>query len=187
MATDISICSNALLMLGQSAISSFSETGDRVTLCANLYPSVRDAVLRSHPWNCATKRVLLSPANPPPAFDFSCRFPKPSDWLRTLQVGKNGCQIDFRSEGRSILANANALPLVYIARVSPVEWDPSLVHVVELAMAAKLAYAVTSSTSMEQLKMQEFKDALKSAKAEDGQDDPPEEFEEGSFVEARFS
>jgi hypothetical protein len=49
MATDVSICSNALLMLGDGPISDFTTVNDRTRLCANLFPQVRDAVLRSHP------------------------------------------------------------------------------------------------------------------------------------------
>lgn len=187
-ATPVSVCSNALLLLGAKPFSDFSEPQDHVTLCANLYPSVRDTVLRSHSWNCATKRVLLSPLVSVPAFDFQREFQLPSDWLRTLQVGRNGDTSPYRSEGRKILSNLAALPLVYIFRNDiPGTWSTNLVHVMELAMAASLAYSVTASTSMAQLKTQEYKDALKVAKAIDGQDDPPEEFAEGSFVESRFS
>lgn len=187
-ATAVSICSNALLMLGGRAFSAFSENRDHVTLCANLYPSVRDTVLRAHPWNCATKRVILSPLAERPAFDFTQQFSLPSDWLRTIQVGQKGYQIPYRSEGRRLLASAAQLPLVYCFRNDqPGTWSTNLVHVMELAMAAKMAYAVTSSASMRDSMRDEAARELKFAKAIDGQDDPPEEFDEGTFVESRFS
>lgn len=187
-ATAVSISSNGLLLLGAKPFSDFSEPQDHVTLCANLYPSVRDTVLRAHSWNCATKRVLLSPLASTPAFDFQYEFQLPADWLRTIQVGLKGNTIPYRSEGRRILANVAALPLVYVFRNDiPGTWSTNLVHVMELAMAASLAYPVTSSTTMMQAKQQEYTAALKVAKAIDGQDDPPEEFEEGSFAEARFT
>ncbi len=187
-ATSVSVCSNGLLLLGAKPFSDFSEPQDHVTLCANLYPSIRDTTLRAHPWNCATKRVLLSPLSTKPAFDFQYEFQLPSDWLRTIQVGTKDNKIPYRSEGRKILANVAALPLVYIFRNEiPGTWSTNLIHVMELAMAASLAYPVTSSTSLMQAKQQELAAALKFAKAIDGQDDPPEEFEEGSFVESRFT
>src|SRR3546814_9999800 len=67
MTTEVSICSNALLRLGADPINSFDEADnfgsniERARLCANLWPNVRRQVIRSHPWNCATKRVVLSP------------------------------------------------------------------------------------------------------------------------------
>lgn len=188
MATDVSICSNALLSLGAKPFADFSENRDHVTLCSNLFPTVRDSILRAHPWKCATKRVLLSPLVDAPAFDFSAQFALPGDWLRTVQVGMKGNSIPFRSEGRKLLANASALPLVYIFRNDqPATWSTNLVELMEFAMAARVCYAVTASTTLRDSMNAELQQKLKIAKAVDGQDDPPEEFEEGSFVESRFS
>src|SRR5690348_6919352 len=101
MATDVSICSNALLMLGDSSIADFNEDNDRARLASNLFPQVRDAVLRLHPWNCAVKRTVLAPdATTPPevAIDWTYQFTLPDDWVRTLQVGAYGEEDDHRSE-----------------------------------------------------------------------------------------
>ena len=57
----VSICSNALLLIGDAPIDSFDIPNDRTRLVSNLYASKRDKVLRLHPWNCATKRIILSP------------------------------------------------------------------------------------------------------------------------------
>lgn len=176
------------MMLGGSPFSSFEEPKPHVRIAANLYPSLRDDVLRLHSWNCATNRVILAPMATPPAFDFSSQFQLPGDWLRTLQVGNKGDPLEYRSEGRRLLANVTALPLVYCFRNTVEDtWSTNLIHVMELAMAAKMAYAVTSSTSVRDSYRDEFARELKVAKAIDGQDDPPEEFDAGTFVESRFS
>ncbi len=187
-ATPVSICSNALLKLGGKSFSDFSEKRDQVTLAANLFPSVRDSVLRSHPWKCALRRVLLSPLTEAPAFDFQAQFELPADWLRTVQVGREGCTIPFRTEGTRILANVTALPLVYVFRNEvPGTYSSNLVGVMEQAMAAAMCYPVTTSTTLRDSMIAELDRMMKVAKAVDGQDDPPEEFAEGSFVESRFS
>lgn len=187
MTSAVSICSNALSMLGAKPISSFDEPGDHPRLCGNLYDSVRDDVLRAHSWNCATRRTILAPLSTPPQFDFSHQFQLPGDWLRTLQVGRKGAPIAYRSEGQRLLASVVQLPLVYVFRNAvEASWSSNLVHVMELAMAAKIAYAVTSSASMRDSMRDEFARELKVAKAVDGQDDPPEEFESGIFLESRF-
>lgn len=187
MASDVSICSNALVMLGGAPFSSFDEPKPHVRAAAVLYPSVRDDVLRLHSWNCAVKRDQLAPMAIPPAFDFTQQFALPGDWLRTLQVGRNGCPIAYRTEGQRILASVDLLPLVYVFR-NYVEdsWSTNLIHVMELAMAAKLAYTVTASSSLRDSQRDEYMRELKVAKAIDGQDDPPEEFAAGTFVESRF-
>lgn len=188
MTSSVSICSNALVMLGGAPFSSFAEPKPHVRAAANLYPSVRDDVLRGHSWNCATTRVLLAPLADVPPFDFTHAFQLPGDWLRTLQVGYSGCTIPYRMERQRILASETALPLVYVFR-NEVEdtWSSNLVHVMELAMAAAMAYTVTASSQLRDSYRDEFARELKQAKAIDGQDDPPEEFAEGTFVESRFS
>lgn len=187
MTSSVSICSNALVLLGGAPFSSFDEPKPHVRVAANLYPSVRDDVLRLHSWNCATDRVILAPMANAPAFDFAYQFQLPGDWLRTLQVGQKGDPLEYRMERQRILANVTALPLVYCFR-NLVEdtWSTNLIHVMELAMAAKMAYAVTSSSSVRDSYRDEFARELKAAKAIDGQDDPPEEFSAGSFLESRF-
>lgn len=175
-------------MLGGAPFSSFDEPKPHVRIASNLYPSVRDDVLRLHTWNCATDRVVLAPLAAPPAFDFAYQFQLPGDWLRTLQVGSAGSPIPFRSERQRLLADVTALPLVYCFRNAVEDtWSTNLIHVMELAMAAKMAYAVTSSTSVRDSYRDEFARQLKQAKAIDGQDDPPEEFQSGTFAESRYS
>jgi len=182
MATEVSICSNALLRLGAAPINSFDEADpegsniQRARLCSNLWPTVRQAVLRSHTWNCATKRVLLSPDTTPPAFGFAYRFGYPSDWLRTLQIGEDeNCAPRYRSESRYLLCDETALPLIYIFdNTVPGTYDSTLIGALELAMAAALAYPVTKSTEVEQTKQGELRQAMQLARTVDGQDDPAE-------------
>lgn len=178
MASEVSVCSNALLMLGAKPISSLVPGGegnaDRVQLAANLWPLVRDDLLRAHPWNCAVKRRVLSPDATAPAFDYSARFLLPEDWLRTLQVGEDGNPIDYRAEGRYLLAEGNALPLVYVSRNEDVSsWDTALISVATARMAAAMAYAVTQSASLAEAMERKAEMAFKRATAEDGQDEPP--------------
>jgi hypothetical protein len=187
MTSSVSVCSDALVMLGGAPFSSFDEPKPHVRVAANLYASVRDDVLRLHTWNCATNRVILAPLATAPAFDFAYQFQLPGDWLRTLQVGQKGCPIEYRSEGQRLLADVNALPLVYCFRnVVEDTWSTNLIKTMTLAMAAAMAYAVTSSTSVRDSFRDEHERKLKVAKAIDGQDDPPEEFASGSFAESRY-
>lgn len=188
MATDVSICSNALIMLGGAPFASFEEAKPHVRIAANLYPSVRDTVLRAHSWNCCTQRVVLAPLSEAPAYDFTKQFQLPGDWLRTLQVGYKDEPLEYRMEGLRILADVTVLPLVYTFRNTVEDtWSTNLIHVMELAMAAKMAYAVTSSSSVRDSQRDEYMREMKYAKAVDGQDDPPEEFRAGTFLESRFS
>lgn len=182
-ATDVSICSNALLLLGQKPINTLAES----SLAENLWPSVRETVQRSHPWNCCIRRRVLAPDVVAPEFDWSYRFLLPEDWLRTLQVGESGREMDYQSEGRYLLANETALRLRYVAANEDVaSWDTLLVNAATYGMAAALAYPVTSSASLAQVMEQKLQQALREARTVDGQDDPPQTLGDFPLLAARF-
>lgn len=186
MATAVSVCSNALLMLGAGSINDFTEDNDRAKLASNLYPQVRDAMLRSHPWNCAVARVALAPMVEIPAFDYPLQFAVPDNWLRTLQVGQHDNEVDHRHEGRRILSFSDPLYLRYIFR-NEVEasWDSMLVHAVSLLMKAAMAYPITKSAALATASLNDAVAYLKSCRAVDGQDDPPETLGDFRLLAAR--
>lgn len=186
-ATSVSICSNALLRLGAQTIASLSESNDRARLAVNLYGTVRDSTLRSHPWNCAVKRVILAPDSTVPAFDFTAQFTLPSDWLKTLQVGQDGFEVEYRTESGKIMASGTSLALRYIWR-NTVEstWDAMLVEAMELAMAAAMAYGITKSASMVEVAQTALKAHMKLCRAADGQDDPPDTLGDFPLMQSRF-
>lgn len=188
MATAVSICSNALLMLGAQTINDLEEDLPRAKLAANLYPSVRDDMLRAHTWNCAVKRVVLAPNAIPPAFGYAYQFNLPGDWVRLLQVTARGCTVDHRVEGQMILSDEPSIELRYTFR-NEVEatWDSALVNVMTLAMAARMAYAITSSTSEAQVRKQDLEFELRKAKAVDGQEDPAETLGDFPLLRSRNS
>lgn len=190
MTTAVSICSNALLMLGKTPIADFNENSDRARYCSNLYPMVRDQLLRKHFWNCAIKRVLLSPLGTAPAFGYSNQFQLPADFVRIYEVGyaPNRFIKDFQIENRLILASVDALPLRYVWRNDNEDnWDSSLVHVATAMMAAVLAYPITQSTSLRDSMQDDAIRALREAKSIDGQENPSETMgEEFPFITGRY-
>ncbi|KVF08987.1 hypothetical protein WJ04_09150 [Burkholderia vietnamiensis] len=188
MTSSVSICSNALLQLGDNPIASFDDPARRAMVCANLYPEVRDAMLRTHPWNSCTKRTVLAPLADAPIFDYPYQFQLPSDWLRTIQIGSRGCALDYAAEGQRILAYVDALPIVYIFRnENEATWESTLVDVVTKAMKAAIAYPITQSAAMAQTAQAEFATFLKQAKAINGQDDDTETIGDFPLLESRLS
>lgn len=192
--TAVGICSNALLRLGADPINSFNEaepSGSNLStarLAANLWPTVRRQVLRGHPWNCAETRVLLSPDETAPAFGWTYRFLRPSDWLRTISVGlEPEDRYEYISEGAYLLSNESSLPLRYVFdNENPATYDASLVAALEVSMAAAMAYPVTKSTSLAQEMMAIARTQLGDARTADGQDDPAATLGDFPILAARF-
>lgn len=189
MATGVSICSNALLMLGAQTINDFQDQNnlDRAKLCANLYPYQRDSILRAHPWNCCIKRAVLAPLAEAPPFGYSSAFELPAECLRVLEVGSGGVQIDYLVEAKTIQADTRVLELRYVFR-NEVEssWDSHLIDLMTAAMAAVLAYPVTQSTSERDSREAKLIQLMKKAKAADGQEDPPQTLGDERLLRSRF-
>jgi hypothetical protein len=186
MATSaVELCSNALLLLGQTTINSFDDDSERATLMANLWPNARNAILRMHPWNCAIKRVALAPEVTAPAFDWTYSFVLPGDWLRTLDVGEDGDDCEFKMEGGKILADSNPLYLRYIFRNENVAtWDALLVQAATAYMAMQAAYPITKSASMMEAMKVLYQSALRDARTTDGQEDTQDAVGDFPFLQA---
>lgn len=186
-ASDVSICSNASLLLGGLPINDLGESTDRALLAANLFDDVRDSVQRSHPWNCCIKRVALAPDTTAPAFDWAYQFTLPPDYLKALSVGEAGGEAPYRVEGGKLLCDDNPALLRYVARnTNPATWDAMLVEAMTLAMAAKMAYPITQSTTLRDSFRQQLEMHLKRARAADGQEDTPESLGDSPMLSARL-
>lgn len=145
-------------------------------------------MLRSHPWNCAIRRVLLSPDVTPPAFGYAHRFQRPADWLRTVAVGERDWDgVEYRTESGFYLCDDAAFHLCYVFDNDvPETYDSMLVAAMETAMAAALAYPVTKSTSLADALAMELRATLSVGRGLDSQDDPPETLGDQPLLRSRF-
>lgn len=177
MATsEVQVCSNALLMLGAQPINDFDDEGDRVTLVSNLWANARDAVLRSHPWNCAVKRVSLAPDVAIPPFEYAYQFAIPGECLRILSIGEEGEHFRYRIEARKIVMDDSECNLRYIFRNEDVTtWDSLLVSAMEAYMAMLCAYPLTKSPTQRSEMEKQYAFQLRQARTVDGLEEPTDD------------
>jgi len=188
MASPVSICSQALILLGAQTISSFTDGTDRALIAANLYPDERKAMMRSHPWNCCVQRAQLAPEAAAPAFGYPAQFVLPAECLRLLDIGGEcWAPVDYQLEaGRRVLTDGTILNVRYIADTPEAQWDDLLVGLMKLRMKAAMAYAITKSSTVADAAMAEFQAAFRIAKAIDGQENPPEQITDSPLLSARL-
>ena len=176
MASIVDICNGALNQLGASTIITLTEDSKNARLCNARFTQIRDSVFRSHPWNCLQKRVELAADTDTPAWGFTSQFTIPADCLRVLSI------LDFDSdhkiEGRKILTDNSSMKILYVSRVTdPNEYDELLRETLSAALAADIAYAVTSSNPVAKNMYDLFQQKLKEARFVDsteGQNMNPE-------------
>ena len=193
MASVVDICNGALNQLGASTILSLTEDSKNARLCNARYTQIRDSLFRSHPWNCLIKRVELARDTATPSWGFSYQFTLPADCLRVLTI--LNYDYDYKIEGRKVLANHGTVKIQYISRIEdPNQYDELLRETISAALAADIAYAVTSSnptaTNMynlfqSKLKEDRFTDATEgyNTNPDNGQADM---IDAGSFINSRY-
>ena len=193
MASTVDICNGALNQLGATTILSLTEDSKNARLCNSRYTQVRDAVFRSHPWNCLQKRQELAADTTAPAWGFSYAYTLPADCLRLLRI------LDFDSnykvEGRKILSNTSSMKILYIARITdPNEYDELLRETLSASLAADIAFAVTSNNTTSQNMYQLYQEKLKDARFVDSTEGQNVEqdlgmadvIDAGTFINSRF-
>jgi len=163
MASVVDICNSALNLLGASTISALTDDSKNARLCNARYTQVRDSVFRSHPWNCLQKRIQLAADTDTPAWGFTKQYTLPADCLRVLTI--LDYDADYKIEGRKILTDNSTMKILYISRVEdPNEYDELLRETLSAALAADIAYAVTSSNPTATNMFNLFQSKLKEAR-----------------------
>lgn len=181
MATEVGICNAALAKVGRNRITSLIEDSPAAILCAEMYPRLRDALLRNHYWRFNTKRVRLVQSATAPDFGWEYQYLLPSDWARTVAVYDNpGAErplLDYRHEGGYILADAAELYLVYNALITNAgEFGTMFSEVLSMFIASELALSLTKSSTTSERLLDRAEGMLADAESADDQDDPPEDF-----------
>lgn len=193
MASTVDICNGALNQLGATTILSLTEDSKNARLCNSRYTQVRDALFRTHPWNCLQTRLELAASTDTPAWGFSYAYTLPADCLRLLRI------LDYDSnhkvEGRKILSNTSTMKILYISRVTdPNEYDELLRETLSAALGADIAYAVTSNNTTSQNMILSYQEKLKDARFVDSTEGynvaqdlgMADVIEAGSFINSRF-
>ena len=193
MASIVDICNGALNQLGATTILSLTEDSKNARLCNSRYTQVRDALFRSHPWNCLQKRIELAADSVAPAWGFSYQYTLPADCLRLLVI--LDYDSNYKVEGRKVLSNTSSMKILYVARVTdPNEYDELLRETLSAALGADIAYGVTSSNPVTQNMYTLFQKKLRDARFVDsteGQNVSPDlgmsdVLDAGTFINSRF-
>lgn len=185
--TSIAICSRALLKLGADTIASFDDGSAEAEVAANLYPSIRDALLSAHPWSFATGQTTLAKLAAEPLADYACAFQLPIDFLRALSAGAEGRGrgLDYRIHERRLYADVEPVVLTYIFRPDETAFPPFFDLALIARLAAEFCIPLTESTSRAEALHRLAETEFARAKSIDSQQDRPERFEDFSLADVR--
>ena len=184
--SDIDICSLALLKIGAGSIASFDEGTAEAEVAANLYPSVRDALISAHPWNFALTQKSLAKLAIKPVADFDNAFQLPADCVHVLSAGTGrGRGLRYRISERRLHADAEAVILTYLYRPHETDFPPFFDMALIARLSAEFCIPLTDSTSRSESLRKLAEEELRRAKLIDSQEDSAPHFEDFTLIEVR--
>ena len=195
MASQVEICNSALNMLGANNIISLTEDSKNARLLNQRYEPIRDAVFRSHSWNCLIKRVELAQDTETPSHEYTKQYTLPSDCLRVLRVGghhdSSSSDLDngqtFKIEGRKLLTDEGTVYLIYIALITDVnQYDTLLRETIAARLAAELSYAITSSAALTNSLKETYLEKLREARFTDATEGTADNLDSSTFINSRY-
>ena len=185
MATDIDIASNALLLIGDNPISSFSEEGAGAQVAAAIYPNTYEKMLSTHPWSFAFKEQQLNRLSqtPDPLTNFQFVFQLPTDMIRLWAIFP---QSNYTIVGDKLYSNITELLARYISKPPETNLPPHFIEALEYKLASDFAISITEDQGKAQYYEGKAQQAAAVARSVDSQGRPQIGIIDSPFIDVRF-
>lgn len=147
--TKLSICSDALIMLGASPLSSFSDGSDEAQVADRLYDDIRDTLLMSYPYSWSLKKVSLGRLADAPVNEWRYKFALPGDILGNPKAVFYSSAVgaitarDFELFSGGLYSNYEQIWIDYQFRPEPAAFPPYFANLLKHALASAFAEPVT--------------------------------------------
>jgi len=119
-----------------------------------------------------------------PVFEYDYKFKLPDDYLRKVKTDID--RDEFKIESGYLITSESAVKLEYIALITdPTEFSKGFIMALAAKLAAELCYAITSNTTLTDLKWDEYKKKLAKGKSLDAQESSPNITTDSSWISSR--
>lgn len=179
--TQITVCNQALDMIGSPAIATIADANVRAEVCARAFPQAVDRVLRDYAFDFAKKRVALVAAAA--VLGWTNAYTLPADFVSLRQL--NDIEIPdepgdyYEIEGTLLLTDEVTANIKYVRRpVAATAWDltamlavadPEFVDLLATLLASRIAPALRADGTSEALKfVQLYEQGLGALRAKEG-------------------
>ena len=178
--SSIEIASNALLLIGDNAISAFTESTGGI-IAERLYDDLLDDLLTSHHWRFATKKQLLNQLVTAPINGFAHAFQIPTDCLKIITINYS---VPYEINGDQIHCNITPIEADYIFRPSEPSFPAWFVKALEYRLASELAMPVTEATTRAEFYAAQYRSQVDKAMGLDSQQRPNVAIRNNPFLTA---
>lgn len=183
MATDISISSNALILIGAQPISSFDDPGAGALAASNLYEDTLKRVLSEHYWRFAIKKQKLNRLSQEPINQYQFAFQLPTDLISIVTVRPFTNYQVFQT---FLYSNVQDLDLDYVFRPAEVDMPVYFTKALEYRLAADFSISVTNDPKKNELWERKYLQEISHARSIDSRGTPPVPIVDQPFTDVRF-
>jgi len=185
MCSKVDIVSNALLLVGHGAISSFNaDQGAGAVVGDALFDTTLRYLLSTTYWRFSVKQQQLSRLSATPLKNWQYAFQIPTDAITIHRVTPRA---NYQIFGDKLYANVDELYADYTYQVSPEELPTYFVQAMQYKLAADFAISITNDTQKNALYEQKFSRELAVAMAADAKSHPPEAIQDQPFTDVRLN
>jgi hypothetical protein len=152
--TDVSICSDALILLGAAPITSFSDGSDEAQACSRLYPDLRDSIISSYVWSWSLTKQQISRLSTAPINEWKYAYQLPGNMLsgvlavfETNGTTERSRRYGWEIYGDQLYTNMETVYIDFQATVSESKLPHYFVRLLRTALAAELAIVITDQAA----------------------------------------
>ena len=145
----LSICLDALIMLGAKPIASFNEGTDESSTCDRLYSDIRDQALLIYPWSFSFQKIALAQLVTTPTTEYKYEYALPGDKIgppRALFTSNSPGDFprkEYRIFGDKVLTDYSAVWIDYPYSVPEYLMPVYFIQLLKYLMAWHLALPIT--------------------------------------------
>jgi len=182
MATDISMSSNALLLIGHGTINSFTDAGAGARAASNLYGTVYEDAITSYPWRFAIGKVSLSKLVADPLNEWANAFQLPANLLLTYRTYPRSA---FEIYEDKLYTDQDTVEIDYWFKPEETNLPPYFVKLMQYLLAAEFAISVTDNRTLADVYAAAAQRQAMVAQNRDSQGRTNNAIESAPFIEVR--
>ena len=191
--SEVDLCNMALDLLKVPPITNIRDAKTLAeSICGRWYDTTRRQILRSHPWNFAKSRKVLSRNAVAPISEYTDKYALPNDFIRLRFIGtyiSSLLNVDYQIEDGFVLMNnagSSSLTIGYIFdQIQVGKYDELFKNYLAQLLAYNVAYAFSGKETLRQGIKKMLDDTRTEARAINGQDNPPRRITRSRFIGAR--
>jgi hypothetical protein len=129
------------------------------------------------------KRAQLAQLTDSPVWGWAHAYALPGDCVRVIETTLDEDLTPWVLEGRTILTDASALSIAYVAQITdPAVFDALFTDALTDRLAYELALGITAKSDLAKLFYQSYQMKLREARSIDGMENPPTQLNDGDVL-----